>query len=85
MRCNVFLICILSICFHQAEISTALTFNELFKSGILELDNNSENYYNYNGAVSQYKLVSTKIYFFSKLSELGTDNRRKRKNEEEKR
>ena len=33
--------------------------------------------------MSQYKLVSTKMYFLSKLSESGTVNRRKRKGKRE--
>ena len=63
-------------------ISTALTFNQLVKSSILELDNKTKNYYNYNEAEcpnSQYKLVSTNFYFLSKLSESVAVNRRKRK------
>ena len=59
-------------------ISTALTLNQLFKSSILELDNKTENYYNYNGAEYPMQLVSTIFYFLLKYQNRAV-NKRKRK------
>ena len=92
MRCNVFLIFIfkLSIRFHQKAlflswswISTALTFNEHFKTGILELDNKTENYYNYSGAECSNTNWFQQIFiFFQNNQNQGQSTERKEKRKE---
>ena len=65
-------------------ISTALNFNQLIKSSILEFDNKTENYYNYNGAECPNTNWFWQIFiFFQNYLNHGHVNSRKRKGKRE--